>query len=68
MKRTRLVRKGTKKKMHRLPSFINTVAGKAYFVKTETEDKHGKWNDDYSTRDGYWVLHSGKKHHVYKVR
>jgi hypothetical protein len=46
---------------------IDTVAGKALFIKTEIEDKHGRWNDDYYTKDGYWVIHHGKKHHVYKV-
>lgn len=47
---------------------IDTVQGTAYFVKTEKEDKSGRWNDDYETRHGYYVIHEGKKHHVYKVR
>jgi hypothetical protein len=46
---------------------IDTVVGKALFVRTEKEDKSGRWNDSYYTRDGYWVIHQGKKHHVYKV-
>lgn len=46
---------------------INTVAGKAYYETTEVEDEHGNWNQRYATRDGYWVIHDGKKHHVYKV-
>jgi hypothetical protein len=46
---------------------IDTVAGKALFIKTEIEDKYGRWNDDYWTREGYYVIHRGKKHHVYKV-
>lgn len=46
---------------------IDTVAGKALFVRTEKEDKSGRWNDNYYTRDGYWVIHRGKKHYVYKV-
>ena len=61
----------TRKRMRRTtgvkPS-IGTAAGEAFYVKTEVEDKHGRWNDDYYTRDGYWVIHEGKKHHVYKVR
>lgn len=47
---------------------INTGAGIAEFVKTEKEDKYGRWNDNYWIRDGYWVIHEGKKHHVYKLR
>jgi hypothetical protein len=46
---------------------IDTVAGKALFVRTEKEDEFGRWNDNYFTKDGYWVIHQGKKHHVYKV-
>jgi hypothetical protein len=46
---------------------INTIAGKALFVRTEKEDKSGRWNDNYSTRDEYWVIHRGKKHDVYRV-
>lgn len=49
-------------------SFIDTIAGRAYYVRTEIEDEHGKWYDNYWTRDGYWVIHEGKNHHVYKVR
>ena len=47
---------------------IGTVQGVADFVKTEVEDEFGRWNDDYWTREGYYVIHEGKKHHVYKVR
>lgn len=46
---------------------IRVAGGVAKFVKTEVEDKHGHWNDNYWTRNGYWVLHEGKKHHVYKM-
>ena len=46
---------------------INTCQGIAQFIRTEVEDKDGKWNDNYYTRDGYYVIHEGKKHHVYKV-
>ncbi len=46
---------------------IGTVAGTAKYIGTETEDKNGKWNDSYATKDGYWVIHSGEQHHVYKV-
>lgn len=47
--------------------FIKTVSGKALFVRTETEDKLGRWNDRYKTKDGYYVIHEGKKHHIFKV-
>lgn len=47
---------------------IRTVKGKAIFVKTEVEDKFGRWNDKYRTKDGYFVIHKGKKHHVYMVK
>lgn len=47
---------------------IRTVQGIADFVKTETEDKYGHWNDRYYTRDGYWVIHEGTNHHVYEAR
>lgn len=76
MRRKRLikVRGFLKSRFHRLrtrpfsvPHTINTVAGVATYVKTETEDKYGRWNDDYWTRDGYYVIHDGKRHHIYKV-
>jgi hypothetical protein len=46
-------------------TFIDTVGGRAKYIYTEVEDKSGKWNDDYWTRDGYWVIHDGKQHHIY---
>ena len=47
---------------------INTVQGKAFYVRTEVEDKEERWNDSYSTQDGYYVIHEGKEHHIYQVR
>jgi len=47
--------------------FIRTAQGKAKFVKTEKEDKYGRWNDNYAVRDGFFVIHNGNKHHVYKL-
>jgi hypothetical protein len=55
------------KTKERIAPIIDTISGKALFVKTEKEDKEGRWNDNYYTKDGYWVIHQGKKHHVYKV-
>jgi hypothetical protein len=51
----------------KVPNSINTIAGKAFFVKTETEDESGRWDDDYETKYGYWVIHRGKQHDIYKV-
>lgn len=47
--------------------YIDTIRGRAYFVKTFTEDKHGNWDDHWSTIAGEFVIHEGKKHHVYKI-
>lgn len=46
---------------------IHVAGAVAKYVTTEVEDKYGRWNQNYYTRDGYWVLHEGIKHHVYKV-
>ncbi len=48
-------------------SYIDTAEGRAKFIKTEVEDKDGKWNDNYQTKDGYYLIHQGDKHHVYKL-
>jgi hypothetical protein len=50
------------------PLTIGTVAGTAFFVRTEVEDVNGKWNDSYTTKDGFWVIHDGNFHHVYQTR
>jgi len=57
----------TTKRESGVSPMINTIVGKALFVRTEKEDESGRWNDNYYTRDGYFVLHRGKKHDVYKV-
>ena len=44
---------------------IETVAGTARFVTTLTDQELNAGG--YSTRDGYWVIHRGPLHHVYKV-
>lgn len=46
---------------------INTVLGRAKYVKTEIEDEYGNWNDRYSTNRGIFVIHKGRKHHIYEV-
>jgi len=47
--------------------YIDTIRGKAYFIKTITEDKYGDWDDHWATIRGEFVIHEGKKHHVYKI-
>lgn len=36
------------------------------YVCTEIENDDGIWNDDYPVSKGYWVIHEGFMHHVYK--
>lgn len=61
--------KGPKKTIYfdkRPSEFIGTVRGQAKYVKTEIEDEYGRWNQSYAIRDGYWVIHEGRRHHIYK--
>jgi len=46
---------------------INTTDGKAKYLHTEVESRDGSWDDSYTTDDGYYVIHDGKYHHVYKA-
>jgi len=46
---------------------IDTAWGKAYYIRTEYEDSDGNWNDNYWTRDGYYLIHHESSHDVYKV-
>lgn len=50
-----------------IPQTIRTVAGIAYYQCTEVENQEGRWNNNYSTRDGFWVIHRGRFHDVYSV-
>ena len=45
---------------------IETIAGTATFVATLNDEELNA--GDYSTRSGYWVIHRGDLHHVYKVK
>jgi len=45
---------------------IEIMGGTAKYVKTEIEDSKGRWNDNYYVKDGYYVLHQGSYHHIYK--
>jgi hypothetical protein len=56
-----------KKILKNVKKSIRTVRGLASYVGTEVEDKFGRWNQDYFTRDGFWLIHEGKKHHIYQV-
>jgi hypothetical protein len=47
---------------------IKVAGGFADYLTTETEDDRGHWNDSYKIKEGFWVTHEGKQHHVYKQR
>jgi len=49
------------------PREIDVAGGSAKYVCTEIEDSRGRWNDDYNVRDGYFVIHDGENHHVYRL-
>jgi len=44
---------------------ISTAFGEKKYLKTEVEDENGKWKDNYSTKDGFFVIHDGRRHHIY---
>ncbi len=46
---------------------INTISGEAEYVGTEFENRFGRWNDNYTTAAGYYLIHEKDRHHVYKV-
>ena len=46
---------------------IRTISGEAEYIGTEIEDSNERWNDNYYTTRGYYVIHEGSKHHVYKM-
>jgi len=56
------------KKFKNVKPYINTFKGRAYYSHTEVETKHGNWNDRWLMSAGEFVIHEGKKHHVYKIR
>ncbi len=47
---------------------IQTINGEALYSHTETEDENGSWNDNWSTKNGEFVIHDGNQHHVYIVK
>jgi hypothetical protein len=53
-------------KLPNIKKEIVTAMGPAHYFGTEIEDKNGRWNDNYYIRDGFWVIHEGNHHHVYR--
>jgi predicted RNA-binding Zn-ribbon protein involved in translation (DUF1610 family) len=47
--------------------YINTVLGRARYKETEVEDEYENWSNRYSTNRGEFVIHKGKRHHIYEV-
>ena len=47
---------------------IGTVSGEAFYFCTEIEEEGGEWDDGYWVNDGFWVIHDGTHHRVYKVK
>jgi len=48
--------------------YISTARGKAFYSHTEIENEYGGWDQHWATIAGEFVIHEGKKHHVYKTR
>jgi len=48
--------------------YIDTMDGRAQYMKTEVENAYGNWNDNYYISRGEYVIHEGQKHHVYVVK
>lgn len=51
----------------KIDTTIRTVSGNATYSHTEIEDKDGNWNDNWYAKDGEYVIHEGKYHHVYII-
>jgi len=46
---------------------IRTASGEAHYIGTHKENSQGRFPDWYTTTMGYWLIHDGEYHHVYKV-
>ena len=47
---------------------INTAKGIAIFVRTSIEDANERWDGmNLSTKDGFYIIHNGNKHHIYTL-
>jgi hypothetical protein len=54
---------------NKMKKTIKTIQGEAEFVRTDIEDENEKWEGmNLSTKDGFYILHEGKKHHIYQVK
>jgi hypothetical protein len=49
-----------------LNSTIRTADGEKHYYGTEIEDDNGDWDDHYAISDGFWVVHNGKYHDIYR--
>ena len=45
---------------------IQTARGTKKLYAVSIEDRYGRWDDSYDVRRGYWVIHKGKIHLIYK--
>jgi len=51
-----------------MEKIIQTIQGEAEFVRTDIEDINERWEGmNLSIKDGFWIIHNGKEHHIYKV-
>lgn len=56
-----------RKKLKGVKETISTADGEKRYIGTETEDKNENWGQEqYSIKNGYWVIHQGEQHHIYK--
>lgn len=47
---------------------IRTLKGTAYYVRTDVEDDQEHWaGNNLSTNDGFYIIHTGKLHHIYQI-
>lgn len=53
-----------KKLKDKIGTTINTYQGEAEYYGTEVEI-NGRFNDSYSTNDGFFLIHEGEQHHIY---
>ena len=53
---------------YKVPKTIRTAKGTAYYIRTDIEDENEKWRgNNLTTSEGFYIIHEGKKHHIYQV-
>ena len=57
-----------KEVIEKMEQEILTAQGEADYSHTEEENEQGRWNDNWETTHGEYVIHQGRKHHIYIVR